>query len=124
MQVELPPTAQVLAEVIGPEKTVRLAQVCRCRSVYIPKRLKADHWLRMVIGDEDAQRLSDEFPGFTLPLAKCKRVVNHERNRNILKMYTDGLTYAEIARLMDMPKRTVQTIVYRAKNEQCTCVRQ
>lgn len=113
MHVELPPTAQVLAEVIGAEQTIRLARRAKNRSIYIPKKLTPWHWLRAVLGDDDAEKLSAEFPGMCLPLAKCHSVIVAERNRRIADSRAQGLSCRQIAERIGLPKNTVQTIAYR-----------
>jgi len=112
-QITLPQTAQVIAEVIGTERTLALARVCKWRSVYIPETLPAGHWLRTIVGDDEAEKLSKEFPGFTLPLAKCSSAMKAQRNARIAAMYRGGMTQGAIAEEMNMSEHTVQTILYR-----------
>lgn len=115
MEAVLPPTAQVIADVIGRDKTLTLARATQCRSIYIPQRLNPAHWLVAVVGSEAAQKLIKEFPSCCLPLAKCSSVVKAERNKKIAELSAEGLTVAEIARRLGVNKNTVQTICYRMR---------
>lgn len=110
---ELPPTAQVVAEVIGRDATLRLARCVKFRSLFVPKSLPANHWLRDVLGDDAAERLSGEFPSMQLPLARCSNVYRADRDRRILAMREEGHSGEAIAKALGIPKSTVWTVVYR-----------
>lgn len=118
MEAVLPPTAQVIADVIGREKTLKLAQAVQFRSLYIPKQLKPSHWLVTVVGTEAAQRLIEEFPSMSMPLAKCSSAVKAERNRRIAELSSSGMSSPEIAKRLGMKKSTVKLILYRARQRQ------
>lgn len=118
MEAALPPTAQVIADVIGRDATLALARAAKCRSVYIPQRLPRSHWLRSVVGENAAEMLSEEFPGITLPLAKCAGVVKAERNRIIAELSARGMKQREIGRRLGIPESTVQTVLYRMRQRQ------
>lgn len=113
MNAELPPTAQVVAQVIGRDATLALAACVKFRSLFVPKNLPPRHWLRDVIGDRAAERLSQEFPSMQLPLAKCANVYKAERDRRILELRAKGVEPRRIAAQLDMPERTVRTVLYR-----------
>jgi DNA-binding NarL/FixJ family response regulator len=115
MPADLPPTAQVIADIIGRERTLRLARAVRFRGVYIPADMPARHWLRAVVGDSAAEALSREFGGIQLPLAKCSNVYRAERDRRILAMRGQGQTVKTIARTLNLNESTVRTIIYRAQ---------
>ncbi|TIH12755.1 hypothetical protein D0S45_17445 [Marinifilum sp. JC120] len=115
MEAALPPTAQVIADVIGKEKTLKLAQAVQFRSLYIPKQLKPSHWLVTVVGTDAAQRLIEEFPSMSMPLARCSSAVKAERNRKIAELSAEGRTVSDIARRLGIKRNTVQTILYRMR---------
>lgn len=76
----VPDTAQVIADVIGVEKTLQLVrqpQVFKKRNVYIPspKRLGSSHWLVQALGAVTARKLAEEFSGVQLSLAQCTSAV-------------------------------------------------
>lgn len=113
MNAELPPTAQVVAEVIGRDATLTLARCVKFRSLFVPKNLPPRHWLRDVIGDQAAERLSNEFPSMQLPLARCANVYRADRDRRILEMRANGIEPRRIAAQLNMPESTVRTVIYR-----------
>ena len=113
MPAALPPTAQAVADVIGRDATLTLARSVKFRSLYIPKRLPAGHWLRDVLGDQAAEALAEEFQGMQLPLARCANVFREERDRRILNLKREGTPVKDIARTIGMPESTVWKVVYR-----------
>ncbi len=116
MQVaELPPTAQVVAEVIGRDMTLRLARAVKFRSLYVPKYLPTRHWLRDVLGDQAAETLAHEFQGMQLPLARCSNVYRADRDRKILAMREQGQSAKDIACALDLKESTVWTVIYRKR---------
>jgi hypothetical protein len=71
-EIPLPPTAQVVADVIGREATLALAMSCLYRCLYVPKgKLGPDSYLVRTIGEEKAKLMQKEFIGMLLPLATC-----------------------------------------------------
>lgn len=110
---DLPPTAQVVAEVIGRDRTLVLARTVKFRSLYVPKRLPARHWLRDVLGDQPAEALVQEFQGMQLPLARCATVFKAERNRRVMSMREAGASVREIGLALGIPESTVWTVIYR-----------
>ena len=110
----LPETAQQIADVIGVEKTLELMRNKRrqhSREVYVPKRLRENHWLLKSIGYEAATQLSKEFPGIRLPLPSS--LDKFERNNRIIQMRHQGETYKVIAERMGMSVDTVKAVYYR-----------
>lgn len=110
----LPETAQQIADVIGVEKTLELVGGEKCqhsREVYVPKRLRENHWLPELIGREAATQLSKEFPGIRLPLPTSLSKI--ERNNRIIQMRHQGETYKVIAERMGMSVDTVKAVYYR-----------
>ncbi len=105
----LPETAQQIADVIGVEKTLELVGGERCqhsREVYVPKRLRENHWLLELIGREAATQLSKEFPGIRLPLPTTLNKI--ERNRKIVHMRQQGMKYRDIADALCMSVSSVK----------------
>jgi DNA-binding NarL/FixJ family response regulator len=90
---------------------VRGKQRQHSREVYVPKRLRANHWLLESIGREAATQLSKEFPGIRLPLPSSLDKL--ERNNRIIQMRHQGETYKAIAEHMGMSVDTVKAVYYR-----------
>lgn len=110
----LPETAQAIADVIGVEKTLELVRGEKCqhsREVYVPKRLRENHWLLELIGREAAIQLSKEFPGIRLPLPTSLSKI--ERNRKIVHMRQQGMKYRDIADELCMSTDAVKKVYQR-----------
>ena len=108
---ELPATAQVIAEVIGREATLKLASKVKNRNLYIPKRVDDLHWISRTIGYAKAYALVQEFGGLLMSLATCEHYFTRERNARIRADYSAGRTTLELATIHDMTQRRVQQIV-------------
>lgn len=107
----LPETAQVIAEVIGREATLKLASKVRNRNLYIPKRADEHHWISRTIGYAKAHALVQEFGGLLMSLATCEHYFTRERNARIRADYSAGKTTLELAAIHDMTQRRIQQIV-------------
>ena len=114
--IPLPPTAQVVADVIGRELTLRLARSVKFRSLYVPKRLPRVHWLRDVIGDDAAETLAEKFQGMQLPLARCANAARAARDSRILALADEGQSAAAIGRRLGTPARTVRNVLGRYRS--------
>ena len=107
----LPETAQVIAEVIGREATLKLASKVRNRNLYIPKRADEHHWISRTIGYAKAHALVQEFGGLLMSLATCEHYFTRERNAKLRADYTAGRTTLELATIYDLTQRRVQQII-------------
>ena len=82
--IPLPPTAQVVADIIGRSATLLLASKCQYRHFYIPRQqLSASHWIVRTIGPRKASALQSVFGGELIPLANCYHVHQAERDAQI-----------------------------------------
>lgn len=113
--VPLPPTAQAVADVVGRQGALALASSVKSRTLYVPKSMPAGHWIRSVVGDEAAEALAEEYPGFILPLANCSRVVKAERNAKIFQMHLDGQRTEKIAQVFRVSSRQVRNVINQMK---------
>lgn len=111
----LPETAQVIAEVIGREATLKLASKVRNRNLYIPKRMEEGHWIARSVGYAKALALTQEFGGLLMCLANCEHYWTHERNVRIVAEYKAGKSTLELAQIHEMTQRRVQQIVEGSK---------
>lgn len=107
----LPETAQVIADVIGREATLRLAGKVSNRNLYIPKRMTEDHWIARSIGYAKAHALATEFGGLLMSLATCEHYFTRERNARIRSEFAAGKSTLELAAAHEMTQRRVQQIV-------------
>jgi hypothetical protein len=108
---QLPETAQIIADVIGRELTLKLAAVARHRAVYIPKQMPRSHWVAGVVGIEAADKLVSAFGGMLLTLAKCSNLARRERNKRIWRLHKANLRPREIASMLRVSVSTVQHVL-------------
>ena len=74
-EIPLPPTAQVVADVIGRDATLALAFTCQHRCVYVPGgSLRSNSYLVRTIGKEKAELMKRHFEGELLPMATCYKI--------------------------------------------------
>lgn len=116
--VQLPPTAQEIASVIGVEKTLQLVrgkQKEKSRSLYVPSpaRMHSSHWLVKTIGEDAALELAHEYAGEPLTIPRCSSFTKLERNSRIIRMRQQGLRYQEIADALGMGMSAVKMVYSR-----------
>jgi hypothetical protein len=130
--IELPESAQVVADVIGRDATLQLTKVAKGRKIYIPVTLCAGHgitrcgrssketrprctckghWLAATVGDELAVLLCRTFGGESLDLAPCYYVHAFERNRRIRDAFAAGKSQLDLRREHGMSERAIRYIV-------------
>lgn len=116
--MELPPSAQELADVIGRERTLYLiGQLPRSGSrawrvnLYVPKSLTPDHQLVRILGWADAMRLVREFGGMILQPSNCNFLHREFRNREVLRLRAAGVSIAVIAEAVELTQRQVRNII-------------
>lgn len=114
----LPPSAQEIAEVIGREKTLRLIgslprtmtrpwRVC----FYVPKVMPLDHWLVVLLGVRDAERMRYEFGGMILQPSSCSHLWRMHRNRGVHTMAAQGYTQAQLAECFELSDKHIRAIL-------------
>lgn len=119
----LPDTVREIAEVIGEENALHLIANLptfeqrdsrypnsrRIRnSLYVPKRLSADHWLVSILGFDLAQRLVEGFGGENLKPANCNAVKRAERDQEIRRRAGQGEKPADLARAFQLTERRIR----------------
>jgi hypothetical protein len=117
-EIPLPPTAQVVADVIGREATLALAMSCLYRCLYVPKgRLASDSYLVRTIGEEKAKLMQREFCGMLLPLATCHHIAVFERQQRIRAAVAEGKTHAQVAVAYGLTVKWVRNLCARKPDE-------
>ena len=112
MQIPLPPTAQVVADVIGREATLLLASKCQYRHLSIPRGgIPSGSWIVREIGEKKAAALVAAFGGELLPLATCYHVHQAERDEAIRAANAAGKGITEIAETWRMSRTNVARIL-------------
>lgn len=113
--VPLPPTAQAVADVVGRDHALALASSVKCRTLYVPKSMPSGHWIRSVVGDDAAEALAAEYPGFSLRLASCSAITKAERDKKIYSRFLNGDPVSNIAKSFRVSKRLVWLVVAKMK---------
>ena len=130
--MQLPASAQEIADVIGRERALYLiGQLPRCYQtrknskqtswhviLYVPKTLKPDHQLVRLLGWHDAMRLVDAFGGEILQPANCAHIYRAFRDQSAIRMAREGMKPAAIAELLGMSDRTVRNLLREKAQEE------
>lgn len=119
----LPASVQEIADVIGSERALYLVgQLPRCYAgnkgkqssrviMYVPKTLKPDHQLVVLLGWHDARKLVDAFGGEILQPANCAEIYRQFRDQSILRMAREGMRPGEIAEVVGVSDRHVRNLL-------------
>lgn len=117
---QLPKTVQQIADVIGREAALRLVnQLPRAYSkghpsgqpiLYVPKSLRPEHPLVRMLGFPDAQQLVQVFGGEVLYPAACVGFVRQARNREVVRLLSEGWNERDIARAFGLTTRQVHNL--------------
>lgn len=108
---ELPGVLREIAEVVGVEAAVRIADLRGGARVNIPSRVTPDCWLSLAVGEDKAKALSRHFTsGYTsieilVPLGPTG--ARAEQAREIERLLNEGLSGGQIARQLRISHRTV-----------------
>jgi len=126
--MELPESVQEIAEVIGVESALYLISklpTCEVKDnpshgakhraggvstrviLYVPKKLKPNHRLVQILGEERAQKLVEGFGGETLHPANCAGHYRRWRNSEVVRMHSEGVTETELAQIMGLTRRHI-----------------
>ena len=107
----LPATAQVIADIIGRDATLKLAGKVSNRNLYIPYNLDENHWISKTIGFAKAYALKQEYGGILISLASCVHYYTRERNELIKAEYLSGESTIKLAEKYEVTQRRIQHIV-------------
>lgn len=122
-RIRLPATLEDIAEEIGREMAVRLAEALRPvdstgqpvstgarpwrRMIYVPRRMGPDHPLVRILGWEIANRLQRSHTNMILEVPFCAELDRAYRAQVIGRLHADGYEVAEIADWVQMHPRSV-----------------
>jgi hypothetical protein len=131
-ELPLPSSAQVIADVIGREATLKLAGMLRHNKLYVPMSMCRGHysqrwgksrkltfpgcccrghWIVDAIGEELAGKLGKTFAGEILDIAPCYKVVAYERNQRMRQMHEEGASVTELMSVTGLSKRAVFYVI-------------
>lgn len=115
MNVQLPPMAAKLADLIGSDNAIALIEHARQgkgkRHIYVPLRPKPESNLVQVIGIEAAKTLAQVYGGQEIQIPKCKVIDRAQRTAEIKRMAADGMTRVNIAKHFGMSARQVWNLL-------------
>jgi Mor family transcriptional regulator len=107
-----------LNEVFGANVTAILSQnFGGCGSIYIPHTPRKNHPLRVLLGDDVAQRLCDEFGGLSVEVPRMVRLIKQQRDALIKADIAQGKTQSETAKKFQLTTRTIRTITANEKGK-------
>lgn len=112
---QLPPSAQIVAEYIGREKTLLIARNIQHRHFYVPKSYPQGHWIPALVGREAASRLQRVFGGELVDLAKCTAIARAERDAEIVQAIEAGEKLHVIAQRYRLTPRAVRYVAEKAR---------
>ena len=121
----LPATVAEIAGVIGVEAAMAIAKACetRRRRLYVPRRMRPDHYLIGVIGAELAAVMVAEYGGMLLYVASCNQHHARIRNAEILEAFERKESRVSIAARYNLTPRMVAYIIRSEKSLPMTCRR-
>lgn len=112
---DLPALLAEIAEVVGIEAALSIAEVKGGQAASIPSRLRDDHWLVKAIGRERAETLSEHFCSgrsraqLDIPLGPTGSYLGDRRRRAavVRQALAEGATANEAARRAGITRRSV-----------------
>ena len=100
-----------LEALIGPEGLRALSVTHGGRRLYVPRSVRAGHWLAEALGPEAAGRLAFQYGGCRIAVPSAPSPA--ARNRRILDMRRAGRSAAAIAAATGVSERQVYRILAR-----------
>jgi hypothetical protein len=107
----LPAALRELARVLGDSDAMRLVGMHGGARVSVPKQARADHPLRMALGEEAFGRLVAEYAGETIDLPKGDAYLRELRHDQVRQCREQGLTVDETAEAVGYSRRHVLNII-------------
>ncbi len=106
----MPRGLRELRNLVGPGAAVLLAEEYGGGPVYIPCRLREDHPLAELMGEQRFARLAAVYGGDKLHVPKADAIVRQMRMRRIRRLRGEGWTVASLAREFNLTRRRVRQI--------------
>ena len=111
MEDNLPSSLKKIADVISLKDTLKLVHAYGGLRIFVPRKLHVQHKLVILLGLEQAQRLSHHFGGKTLTVARAVQLSRHARNLEILRRYDAGANIPQLARENELTERRIYEIL-------------
>ena len=113
MKTELPRGATALIDLIGYRLGMALCATMSSGHMYVPIRLKPDHPLIDIIGQNAAEKLVCKYGGLTIRIPQCSAMQRAKRNEEIRRLADDGIKLVEISRRFGMTPQAIRYILAR-----------
>ena len=114
----LPPKLREIAEVVGLEAAIRLAEHWPGIRLFVPQRVHLQHPVALAIGMRAAEQLAARYGGETVCVPKAERYLRAIRNAEIVQRYQAGESAATLAREYGIHENHVYALVAREQAEQ------
>lgn len=114
----LPPKLREIAEVVGLEAAIRLAEHWPGIRLFVPQRVHLQHPIALAIGMRAAEQLAARYGGETVCVPKAERYLRAIRNAEIVRRYRAGESAATLARHFGVHENHVYALVARQTAEQ------
>lgn len=111
LKEDLPSSLEEIAEVIGREGALKLVNECGGTRIFVPRNLRIQHKLVILLGMEQARRLSSHFGGETLTVVRAANLLRRTRNREIVRRYDAGEGVRQLARDHCLTERQIYAIL-------------
>ena len=102
-----PDSLRDIAEVVGMQDALVLAERARHRNLYVPKTMTSDHWIVGAIGPDKANALVRYYGGCKLDIASGYAIKVADRRRSIQQDHKEGATKAELMGKYKMSARGI-----------------
>lgn len=109
-EANYPGVFQEVGQKIGDEATAKLVAQYGGTRLYIPYKLKLEHPLSQLLGQEVSQQLSSEFGGMTVEISRAVMLQIGQRNELILADRAAGMSQRQLARKFNLTERTIRKI--------------
>lgn len=114
----LPPKLLEIADVVGLEAAIRLAEHWPGIRLFVPQRMHLEHPIALAIGVRSAECLSATYGGETVCVPKAQRYLRAIRNAEIVRRYQAGESAAALAREYGIHENHIYALVAQSQAEQ------
>lgn len=116
-KADYPGVFQELAQLIGADATgILVAHYGGGAPLYIPHKVKSSHPVSLLLGQEVAQQLADEFGGLAVEIPRNVAFQKKRRDTLILADRAAGMSQNDVARKYQLTVRTIRKITSSTRN--------
>ena len=108
---DLPESVRELIELIGLPATLKLVEKYGGIYAHIPCKVGPNHTLAVDLGLDKAQILVDYYGGTYPYIPRLAEVLRHNRNREIIQKFEDGVSARRLARRYKLSIRQIWYIL-------------